>query len=288
MSFALGAFFALPPTVVMADEAATPGSRALTMQSYERALEARHLEAMAPLTPAILRERLLEAQELSSVGRRDELAAMLVRLIESPRFRDLADTTEGHAAVYALGDVLASVGAQAEARAYLQPLLKLDPNDTYARRAVRRLVDTALESENTTPILQDLKSIPLAGQPEETRGEIAYLNGRDRKLHGDADGALQFYSQVTERSRFWAEAVYLSGLIEVERGRWKEGEGLFCRVADPARSDKTAPFFADERFYAVRDLARLALGRLRLSRLVHGASRRGLGGVILTGGWVRG
>ena len=27
-----------------------------------------------------------------------------------------------------------------------------------------------------------------------------------------------------------------------------EGENLFCKVADPARSEKTAPFFADERF----------------------------------------
>ena len=33
-------------------------------------------------------------------------------------------------------------------------------------------------------------------------------------------------------------------------------------MADPARSEKTAPFFADENFFAVRDLARLALGRV--------------------------
>ena len=104
--------------------------------------------------------------------------------------------------------------------------------------------------------------MPAAGQPEETRGEIAYLNGRARQLAGDPDGAFAFYAQVTEKSRFWAQAVYLSGLIEVERGHCKEGENLFCKVADPARSAKTAPFFADEKFFAVRDLARLALGRV--------------------------
>ena len=32
---------------------------------------------------------------------------MLVRLVESPRFADFADSDEGHAAVYALGDALA-------------------------------------------------------------------------------------------------------------------------------------------------------------------------------------
>jgi hypothetical protein len=50
--------------------------------------------------------------------------------------------------------------------------------------------------------------------------------------------------------------------VQVERGRLKEGENLFCKVADPKRQDKTTPVFADERFFAVRDLARLALGRV--------------------------
>jgi hypothetical protein len=42
----------------------------------------------------------------------------------------------------------------------------------------------------------------------------------------------------------------------------REGENLFCKVADPKRQDRTTPVFADEKFFAVRDLARLALGRV--------------------------
>ena len=38
------------------------------------------------------------------------------------------------------------------------------------------------------------------------------------------------------RSRFWAQATYLQGLIQVEKGKLKEGEDLFCKVADPKRS----------------------------------------------------
>ncbi len=231
------------------------------MAAYNRALAERRLETAEPLTPAILGERLLEAQELSAAGRRDELIGVLVRLVESPRFADFADGDQGHAAVYALGDALASAGAHEPARGYLRKLLPLSPSDTYARRAVRRLVEIALDTEVSAPILEDLKMVP-AGQPEETRGEIAYLTGRARELAGDPDGAFKWYAQVTEKSRFWAQAVYLSGLIEVERGRLREGENLFCKVADPARSAKTAPFFADANFFAVRDLARLALGRV--------------------------
>jgi len=232
------------------------------MAAYNRALAERRLEASEPLTPALVGERLLEVQELSGAGRRDEVIGALVRLVESPRFADFADGDQGHAAVFALGDALASAGAHDPARGYLRRLLPLSPSDTYARRAVRRLAEIALDTEVIAPILEDLKAVPAAGQPEETRGEIAYLNGRARELAGDAAGAFKFYAQVTEKSRFWAQAVYLSGLIEVERGRLKEGENLFCKVADPARSEKTAPFFADANFFAVRDLARLALGRV--------------------------
>ncbi|HMI83585.1 MAG TPA: hypothetical protein VK550_05790, partial [Polyangiaceae bacterium] len=237
-------------------------TRSGAMAAYNKALAERRLEASSALSPLVIRERLLEAQELSGAGRRDEVIANLVRLVESPRFADYADSEEGHAATYALGDALASAGAHEPARGYLKRLLPISPSDTYARRAVRRLAEIAIDTENIAPILEDLRAVPAAGQPPETRGEIAYLNGRARQLSGDPDGAFKFFAEVGIESRFWAQSVYLSGMIEVERGRMKEGENLFCKVADPGRADKTAPFFADEKFFAVRDLARLALGRV--------------------------
>jgi hypothetical protein len=237
-------------------------TRSSAMTAYNKALAERRLEASSTLSTAAIRERLLEIQELSGAGRRDEVIASLVRLVESPRFADFADSDEGHAATYALGDALATAGAHDPARGYLKRLLALSPNDTSARRAVRRLAEIAIDTENIAPILEDLKAVPTTGQPPETRGEISYLNGRARQLSGDPDGAFKYFSEVTIESRFWAQSVYLSGIIEVERGRLKEGENLFCKVADPQRTDKTAPFFADEKFFSVRDLARLALGRV--------------------------
>jgi hypothetical protein len=250
------------PVASVGAQAASTDTRSSVMAAYNKALAERRLEASTALSPTVLRERLLEMQELSSAGRRDEVIASLVRLVESPRFADYADSDEGHAAIYALGDALAAAGAHEPARGYLKRLLPLSPTDTYARRAVRRLAEIAIDTENIATILDDLRTVPTANQPPETRGEIAYLNGRARQLAGDPGGAFKFFAEVGVESRFWAQAVYLSGVIEVERGRLKEGENLFCKVADPRRSDKTAPFFADEKFFAVRDLARLALGRV--------------------------
>jgi tetratricopeptide (TPR) repeat protein len=88
------------------------------------------------------------------------------------------------------------------------------------------------------------------------------MTGRAQEAAGSPDAALAAYASVTQRCRFWAQAVYLSALIDVEKGRFAEGENLLCKVADPKRSAATTPLFADEKFFAVRDLARLGLGRI--------------------------
>src|SRR4029079_9182961 len=81
------------------------------------------------------------------------------------------------------------------------------------------------------------------------------------------------FAQVPQPSRFWSQSNYLSGLIQVERGRLREGENLFCKVADPKRQDRSVPVFADERFFAVRDLARLALWRGAHEQFRHDDAR---------------
>ena len=94
-------------------------------------------------------------------------------------------------------------------------------------------------------------------------GDIAYITGRGvRGANGDPDSADAAYASVPRSSRFWAQATYLRGLIAVEKRHFKDGENLFCKVADPNRQDRTSATFGDEHYFAVRDLARLALGRV--------------------------
>ncbi len=88
------------------------------------------------------------------------------------------------------------------------------------------------------------------------------MAGRAYEVSGNPENALLAYGTVTQRCRFWAAATYLAALIHVEHGRYREGENLLCKVADPKRSAATTPVFADEKFFAVRDLARLGLGRI--------------------------
>lgn len=236
-------------------------TRGEAMRAYHRALADRKLGPGEELSQQSIADRLAAAETKIAEGRRDEAIGDLVYLVESPRFDPFSELSAGRAALFSLGDALGRAGAYGPARGYLTRLLEGDELDVWYRRAVRTLVDLGLESDAAGVFLSDLKGVPDSA-PAELRGDIAYLEGRSRQHRGDSAGALASFSRVSPRSRFWAQATYLAGLIEVERGRLAEGEQLFCKVADAKQTPKVALVFGGRDFFEVRDLARLALGRV--------------------------
>lgn len=253
---------ASPTTNAASTEPQTHGEK---MRDYHNALINRRLGSQNQFGLDEVGARVAAGEDLMRAGRFDECVALMTELVEHPRFSSFEENEEGRAAVYLLGDALASTGAYEPARGYLRRVLATkgawENRATYARRAVRRLVEIAIESEHYQAGMDDLKAVP-ASAPEETRGEVSYLNGRAQEAAGNPDAAIAAYSAVPEKTRFWAQATYLHGLILVEKGQYKEGENLFCKIADPKREHATTAVFADEHFFAVRDMARLALGRI--------------------------
>jgi len=239
----------------------TADTRGQAMRAYQKALDAQKLAASAPLSVQRLKEELPLIEEKLSVGRRDEAIGDLVYLVESPRFEPFASSEEGKAALFLLGDSLAVAGALQPARGYLTRLLKGDPGDTTYRRAVHSLVDAGLASDRPEVISKDLDAVP-PNAPEELKGDVSYLRGRAAELAKKSDDALAAYAKVGEKSRFWAQATYLSGVLEVEKQNFKRGEQLFCKVADKKQTPKRAALFGGSDFFRVRDLARLGLGRV--------------------------
>jgi tetratricopeptide (TPR) repeat protein len=262
---------AIPTPTPTPTSTPTPGTLfSQVLHAYHSALAARRL-GDPPLRREDIGARVAEAEQLVAAGRVDEAIARLVAVVENPQFDLFAELDEGRAAMFRLGDALAVAGIFEPAREYLRRVVAAKGAwdggpagkfaNVWARRAVRRLVDVALESGEFAAVAQDLQAVSPSA-PEEVRGEIGYMTGRAQEASGNPDAALAAYASVTQRSRFWAQAIYLSALIQVERGRLKEGENLLCKVADPQRSAATTPLFADEKFFAVRDLARLGLGRI--------------------------
>jgi hypothetical protein len=236
-------------------------TRSSAFAAYQRALEKRRLAPTEALSAARLREDMERIEDEIANGRRDEAISELVYLVESPRFPPFARSPEGRSARFKLGDALGRAGAHDVARAYLVSLLEGDPNDTWYRQSVHSLIDFGLESERPRVFLKDVEVVPPSAS-DEIRGDIAYLAGRAAESEGKPDEALAEYAKVRDRSRFWAQATYLTGVIEVERKHYKRGEAAFCKVADPKLMPKRAAFFGGSDFFRVRDLARLGLGRV--------------------------
>jgi hypothetical protein len=249
------------PATEAAREEKTPDTQSAAMQAYQKALEKRRLAATTPLSAQRLRDDLAAIEDKLVAGRRDEAIAELVYLVESPRFEPFAKSPEGRTARFLLGDALGRAGAHELARGYLGALLEGDANDTTYRQAVHSLIDLGLESDRPRVFLADLEKVPVAAS-DELRGDIAYLAGRAAELEQKPADALAEYAKVNERSRFWAQATYLSGVVEVERKNYREGERLFCKLADPKKTPRQAALFGGGDFFRVRDLARLGLGRV--------------------------
>jgi len=247
-----------PPGAAVLDPGPDPGA---ALRAYHAALAQRRLDASTQLSTEKLRALIQSAEAQLGMGRRDEAIAILAGVVEAPRFAPLKTLDEGRAAVFTLGDALGRAGAYPMARAYLLRLIQSSPLDSWYRRAVSRLVDFGLAGGEPEQILVDLSGLA-AGPEEPWAGDVAYLHGVLWERMGKSREALQSYAQVNARSRFWAQANYRAGLIEVDQRQFPQGEQHFCKVADPKQTPKLAPLFGGNAFFQVRDLARLALGRV--------------------------
>lgn len=242
----------------------TPGPETdpgAALRAYHEALAQRRLDASAQLSTEKLRGLIQSAEAQLGMGRRNEAIAILAGVVESPRFTPLKTLDEGRAAVFTLGDALGRAGAYQMARLYLLRLIQGSAVDSWYRRAVSSLVDIGLAGGEPEQILQSLSGLPASAE-EPWAGDVAYLHGVLWERMGRNAEALQAYAQVNARSRFWAQANYRAGLIEVDQRQFAQGEQHFCKVADPKQTPKLAPLFGGNDFFQVRDLARLALGRV--------------------------
>lgn len=261
------------PSASTSGAPADPGQKA---QTYQGALAAAKLggAAAGPWSPDEVREKVAEGQEALALGRIGDVVASMTAIVESPRFSLVRREPEGRAAYRLLGEAYVASGVHALARHYLRKAAAGPPKEPTARAAARRLTDLALEDEAYALGVDDLTPVVQA-EPgaQELRGELDYLVGRLAESRGEIDAATKAYAAIVPISRFWSSATYRRGLLEVKAGRLGEAEKLFCQVADPKRQDASAPVFADERFFAVRDLARLALGRVAHEGLRHDDAR---------------
>ncbi len=209
-----------------------------------------------------LKRELQGAEQLLRDGAFTNAATALYAIVKSPRYTAFTDFVEYQNAEYDLAVALARAGAYGSSLDAIDAVLKRGPGAAYWGPAHRRAVDIAIETRDHEGVLARIEAIKTSDPiPPSAAGERAYLRGRALYDKGKLKDAEDELATISKQSRMYSSALYLRGVIRARRGEFKGSAEAMCEVAGTPDSDKFT-FVVDDRYFTVKDLARLGLGRL--------------------------
>jgi TolA-binding protein len=235
---------------------------ASTIGDYFTELERLGLIDRSTGTPEALAAELARAERALEAGDPVGAAILLYGIVESPRFTDFADFPEYQNAEYDLVVALAGSASYDAALGVALRIVARGPGALYFSAAHRRAVDIALETRDYAGVLAALDGVTLDEPlPPEATGERAYLRARALYDKGDLGGAEAELTKISRKSRLYSSALYLRGVIKARRGEFADATDAFCEIVETADDDRYS-FYVDARYFSIKDLARLGLGRL--------------------------
>jgi len=242
-----------------AEKRATPDD---PLAQYFAALEAMKLIDVESGNIDSLRRELAAAERLLLDGAFANAAVALYAIVKSPRYAAFGDFVELQNAEYDLGVALARAGSYGAALDALEVVLRRGPAAPYWGPAHRRAVDIALETRDHAGVLGRLEAIKAADPiPPSAAGERSYLRGRAAYDTGKLSDAEAELVLISKQSRLYSSAVYLRGVIRARQGKLKDSAEAMCEISATEDTDKFA-FVVDQRYFTLKDLARLGLGRI--------------------------
>jgi len=233
----------------------------IPLHAYLAALSERRLLAAETGSVERLRDLVRQGEELFLTQRYHDAALVLFEVAESPRFADFVELDEFRGAEFMLARSLEQLGALRSASRFLERIIARGSADPYFGPAYRKFVDVALASGDLAGAIQRVEALGSDALPPDPRNELRYLHGRERYDAGEFAEAEDFFSEITRRSRFFANAQYLRGAMAARRGDLEEAEARFCTITTTGDRERFT-FYVDDRYFEVKDLARLALGRV--------------------------
>lgn len=243
-------------------QAPEPPEAAVTpLSRYLDALSSRRLVAAEVGTDRDLALAVETGETLFFAGRAEEAAVVLYEVCESPRFADFAETPSFRGAEYLLASALLELGAVRTSRRYAERILVRGPEDELFVPAFRTYVDGALRVGDIDRAATRLEGLVAEPRPADAASELAYLRGRehyDARRYAEAE---PLFALVGRRSRFFTNATYFRGLIAARAQDLAAAEARFCEIASAGEQSRFT-FYVDDRYFAVKDLAWLGLGRV--------------------------
>lgn len=205
---------------------------------------------------------LRRAEALLRSGAYQDAAVALYAIVESPRYEGFEDFIEFQNSIYHLGVALFREGAYESALHYLLRALQAGPGTLYFAPAHRKAVDIGLLIHKPQAVLDKLEAIELNEPlPPAIEGERSYLRARAYYSADNLAKAEAELTKISRTSRLYSSALYLRGVIRTRKGELQDAAESFCEIT-ATKDDNTFTFVVDERYFRIKDLARLGLGRL--------------------------
>jgi outer membrane protein assembly factor BamD (BamD/ComL family) len=202
-----------------------------------------------------------QAQSALAEGKHGEATNLLLDALEGPRFREFADFPPHRTATLMLASLLLEQHALKSAQRHVDLLLAQGRESEAFGPAYRLAVDIALARGDLAASARHIEQLTPGALSEDSKNELNYLQALAAYERGDLGNAFTTLKLVTKRSRFYASAQYLLGAIAAKSKNYKEAEARFCSIAGAGKDDAYS-FYVDGRFFPVRDLAQLGLGRV--------------------------
>jgi tetratricopeptide (TPR) repeat protein len=252
-----------------ADPAAAASPSSDPMGKYLADLEKAGIlkDEKEPASLERLKTRLAEAEDDLVTGNAQVASVKLFRLVESSQYAKFDYAPEYAIAELTLSRALIKAGGYKTAEHYLLRVLGRGTKSPAFAPAYRGLVDVALETREQAAILAVLDHFgaDLAARegtlPRDSEWEHTYLAGKVAYEAGDSARAESLFSGVDRQSRFYAAALYFRGLIHARQGHLASARRSMCEIVAQVDQDRFT-FFIDGRYYGIKDLAYLALGRI--------------------------
>tara|TARA_R110002096_G_scaffold44526_8_gene120255 strand:+ start:62922 stop:64922 length:2001 start_codon:yes stop_codon:yes gene_type:complete len=207
-------------------------------------------------------EELRRAEALLRSSAYEDAAVALYAIVESPRYEGLEDFVEFQNSQYYLGVALSRAGAYDAALTYLLKTMAAGPGTLYFAPAHRKAVDIALLTKQPKSVLAQLEALKLSDPvPPGVSGERAYLRARAAYEEGNLSAAEVELTKISRKSRLYSSALYLRGVIRTRKGEFADAAEAFCEISDTPDNGKYT-FVVDERYFRIKDLARLGLARI--------------------------
>jgi len=217
-----------------------------------------------PATLDKLRAELAAAEDDLVTGNAQVASVRLYKIVESQRYAQFDYAPDYATAELTLARALIRAGGTKSAERYLLRVLARGPQAPQFAPAYRALVDIALETKEEAEILAVLDHYDHErgeALPRDSAAEHAYLAGKVAYEAGQPAHAESLFGLVDRQSRFYAASLYFRGLIQARQNHFASARRNLCEIVEQADQDRFT-FFIDGRYFAVKDLAYLALGRI--------------------------